>query len=141
MPSIADYLYQLGRRVVHLSGRLSDQPDLLAGPAARPLHGHVVPRGRRVRRHLDLAERLDLEAAVAQQADALAVREVELHAVVVGPGDAAEAELRVDEPLLDRAVRDDRRTENAQHGAGHEEQPTARPKQPGALRDPHVRIA
>src|SRR6185437_11745693 len=90
---------------------------------------------------LDLAERLDLEAAVAQQADALAVREVELHAVVVGPGDAVEAELRVDEPPLDRAVRDDRRTESAQDGTGHEQEPAAGAKQPRALGDPQVRIA
>ena len=51
-----------------------------------------------VRRRLDLDQPLDLEAVRAQQADPLAVGQVELDAAV-GPLETAHAELRVDEPF------------------------------------------
>ena len=53
---------------------------------------------------LDLDQLLDLEAGVAQQGDHLAVREVELDRVVVGPLEPVHAELRPHQPLAGLAV-------------------------------------
>ena len=66
-------------------------PDLLAGPLLRPaaMHEVAVLLGGAVRR-IELVQRLDLEARVAQERDALAVRLVEV-GPVLGPLDPLEA--------------------------------------------------
>src|SRR3954462_5840801 len=97
--------------------------------------------GRAVRR-AQLVERLDLEAGLAQRADHLAVREVELDRGPLGvvPLDAVEAELRARE-----AVRGDlgagRRAEDDQDGVGEEDESAARAQQPRGLGDPALGLA
>src|SRR4051794_24242936 len=98
--------------------------------------------GGRAGRRAQLVERLDLEASLAQRADHLAVRQVELDRGPLGvvPLDAVEAELRARE-----AVRGDlgpgRRAEDDEDGVGEEDEPAARAQQPRGLGDPALGLA
>src|SRR3954469_17151531 len=117
-------------------------PDLLARPLPRPLgRDELVARGR-IRRRLQLVQRLDLEAVLSQHAQHLAVGEVELDrvAVLVVPLDAAEAELRPHQPV-GRDQRARRGAHEQQRGVGEEDEPPARPQQPRGLGDPALRLA
>ena len=96
----------------------------------------------RVGGRLQLVQRLDLEAGLAQQADHLAVGEVELdrRAVGVVPLDAVEPELGPGEAVR-RQLGLWRRAEDQQRRAGEEDEPAARAQQPRGLRDPARRLA
>src|SRR4051794_15388107 len=79
-------------------------PDLLTGPPLTPPAGLEMAHlpGIAVGR-VELMQRIDLEAGIAQQPDALAVALVEVHPVVP-PIDPLEAALRALERLPARTV-------------------------------------
>src|SRR5688572_11060540 len=70
---------------------LARDPDLLARPLARPRQRNGFDQGNGVFRRLGLDQLLDLEAALAQHANHLAMRQVEIDRVVVGDLDAVHA--------------------------------------------------
>src|SRR5258706_16301008 len=78
---------------------LAGLPDFPARPLPGPFEGGERVRGGRAGRGSDLDQILDLEAAAAQQPDHVAVAEVELHRLVVGPFEAMHAEVRPQQPL------------------------------------------
>jgi len=84
-------------------------------------------------------QRLDREAVAGERGDPVAVREVELDAVVVRVGDLAQPALVADEAVLRGAGV--RRAQGAQQRVGEEDQPAAGAQQARRLGDPGVRVA
>src|SRR2546423_9820 len=76
-------------------GPLPRLPDLLRGPAPRPLRRRQRRKAVRLRvlRSLDLDQIENLEAAVAQEPDPIAVAEVEVDVLVARPLEAVHAEV------------------------------------------------
>src|SRR6266487_1085407 len=87
------------------SPALAGFPDLLGRPLASPLDRDdvVIDVILRTLRCLQLPEPEDLEAVLAQKADPVAVLDVEVNPVVLGPFEPVHPELRALEPLPDLA--------------------------------------
>src|SRR5436190_1840002 len=120
---------------------LAGLPDLLARPLPGPLDG-----GQRVRcdgtgAGPELEEVLDLKPAAAEQPDHVAVAEVELDRVVVGPFEPVHAEVRPEQPVRGGQVVLVGDREHDHHRVDQEDQLAARAQQPGRLGDPGVRVA
>src|SRR5206468_7682688 len=122
------------------AGAKAGAPNLFARPLLRPLGARmvvvVVDRGLR---RVELVELLDLEAVRAQESDPVAVAELELDLVRVGPFDLVESALRTLQRLHRAALGG--RTQHGERRVAQEHEQAARPQQPRRLGDPLVGIA
>src|SRR5439155_26576514 len=137
MPRTAGIVLQVPKDL----GLLAHPPDLLGGPAARPLgrdEGETAGAATLGRPHLD--ERLDLQAVGAEEADPLTVRQVELDGAVVRPLDAVQAEQVARQPIR-RLLGVVGRAEQAQQPALEEDEHPARSQEARRLGDPAIGIA
>src|SRR5581483_1942304 len=116
---------------------LTDLPDALQRPAARPLEvGDVPVGGARVRRRARLDQVLDLQPVRPEQPDPLAVGKLEVDRFLV-PGPHAEVvDVQAAVESLALGVPTDER-ERAQHV---EREQAARPEHPRGLRDRRVGV-
>src|SRR4029450_4164946 len=122
-------------------------PDLFGRVALDPLgRGDVLVDSRRSLGYLYLDEVFDLKPVRAEEPDRLAVREAELDAVdravlVMPLGPMHPEEVPVELEVRGGGVVALRVTGQQQGVPAEEDQPSARPQQPGRLRDPPVRVA
>ena len=77
-------------------------PDFLAWPLPRPFEGDERVPGGGARLRPQLEEIFHLQAAASQQADHVAVAEVELHRLIIWPFEPVHPEVRPQQPLRGR---------------------------------------
>jgi hypothetical protein len=124
-----------------LQGRFAGLPDFFAWPLPGPVKRDERVPGFCSRFRPELDEVLYLQAAPPQQADHVAVAEMELHRLIIGPFEPVHAEVGPPQLLggwLITVVGDG---EHEQHRVHQEYQPSAGAQQPGRLGDPGVGIA
>src|ERR1039458_219403 len=116
-------------------------PDFLGRPAPRPVDGDEGIARDRLVRGAELDQVLDVESGASQETDPIAVVEVELHALFVGPFVPVHAEVVAPE------VRPRRylgvgigHGEHEQRAVAEEDQPSPGSEQPGCLGDPAIRV-
>src|SRR5262249_18162593 len=123
------------------SRALAGDPDLLGGPAARPLpiRQARVPMRLAFRRSLDLDQVLEGGTVRAEEADPIAVAEVDLDAARVIPDEPVHPEVGPDQLPSRRKLLVGRADDH--HGAVDEQdEPAARPEQASRLGDPAVGV-
>jgi DNA-binding PadR family transcriptional regulator len=120
--------------------RFAGPPDFFARPLPGPVERDERVPGFCFWLRPELNEVFHLQAATPQQADHVAVAEVELHRLIIGPFEPVHAEVGPQQPLGGRLIIGVRDGEHEQHRVHQEDQLPAGAQQPGRLGDPRVGI-